>query len=60
MKKINTAPVSGMQELLPSLQSEFDRFKNGFLAKFHAHGFQSIETPTIDRIDQNSFFNNQW
>lgn len=49
MKKINTAPLGGMQELLPNLQSEFDRFKNGFLNEFHAHGFQSIETPTIDR-----------
>ncbi len=40
-----------MQELLPNLQSEFDRFKNGFLNEFHAHGFQSIETPTIDRTE---------
>lgn len=51
MKKINTMPISGMQELLPNLQNEFDRFKNGFLAKFHAHGFQSIETPIIDRTE---------
>lgn len=51
MKKINTAPISGMQELLPNLQSEFDRYKNGFSATFHAHGFQSIETPTIDRTE---------
>lgn len=51
MKKINTAPLGGMQELLPNLQSEFDRFKNGFLNEFHAHGFQSIETPTIDRTE---------
>lgn len=51
MKKINTAPISGMQELLPNLQSEFDRFKNGFQAVYHAHGFQSIETPIIDRTE---------
>ncbi len=51
MKKINTAPISGMQELLPNLQNEFNRFKNGFLTEFHAHGFQSIETPMIDRTE---------
>jgi len=51
MKKINTAPISGMQELLPNMQSEFDRFKNGFQAVYHAHGFQSIETPIIDRTE---------
>ncbi len=51
MKKINTTPISGMQELLPNLQSEFDRFKNGFQAVYHAHGFQSIETPIIDRTE---------
>lgn len=51
MKKINTAPISGMQELLPNLQSEFDRFKDGFRAVYHAHGFQNIETPTIDRTE---------
>ncbi len=51
MKKINTSPISGTQELLPSLQNEFDRLKNGLLATFHAHGFQSIETPVIERSE---------
>lgn len=36
---------------MPNLQNEFNRFKNGFLTEFHAHGFQSIETPMIDRTE---------
>lgn len=51
MKKFNTAPISGMQELLPNLQAEFNRLKHGISAAFVAHGFQSIETPTIDRAE---------
>lgn len=51
MKKFNTAPISGMQELLPNLQAEFNRLKHGISATFMAHGFQNIETPTIDRTE---------
>lgn len=51
MKKINTSPISGMQELLPDLQVEFNRLKSGIAEVFMHHGFQSIETPTIERMD---------
>ncbi len=51
MKKFNTSPISGMQELLPGLQTEFDRLKAGIEEAFHRHGFQHIETPTIDRAE---------
>lgn len=51
MKKFNTSPISGMQELLPGLQTEFDRLKAGIEEAFHRHGYQHIETPTIDRTE---------
>lgn len=51
MKKINTAPISGAQELTPALQTEFDRLKAGITAAFHEHGFLHIETPVIDRTE---------
>lgn len=51
MKKFNTSPISGMQELLPSLQSEFNRLKGGICEAFAAHAFQSIETPMIERTE---------
>lgn len=51
MKKFNTSPISGAQELVPSLQSEFDRLKSGVMAAFWRHGFQHIETPVIDRTE---------
>lgn len=51
MKKFNTSPISGTQELVPSLQSEFDRLKSGVMAAFWRHGFQHIETPVIDRTE---------
>ncbi len=51
MKKFNTSPISGMQELLPNLQMEFNRLKNGIHEAFQAHGFQDIETPTIERTE---------
>ena len=51
MKKYNTSPISGMQELLPGLQAEFNRLKSGIAEAIHAHGFQNIETPTIDRTE---------
>ncbi len=51
MKQINTSPISGMQELLPKTQAEFNRLKHGIARVFVGHGFQSIETPTIDRTE---------
>lgn len=51
MKKFNTAPISGMQELLPSMQAEFNHLKMGIMEAFAKHGFQSIETPTIERTE---------
>lgn len=51
MKKINTAPISGAQELTPVLQAEFDCLKNGIMSAFAAHGFLHIETPVIDRTE---------
>lgn len=51
MKKINTAPISGMQELLPGLQAEFNRFKSEIAEVFARHGFQNIETPMIERSE---------
>ena len=51
MKKINTSPISGTQELLPSLQAEFNRLRSGIAEAFHRHGFQNIETPMIERTE---------
>ncbi len=51
MKKFNTSPISGTQELLPSLQAEFNRLKSGIAAAFAHHGFQNIETPVIERTE---------
>lgn len=51
MKKFNTSPISGMQELTPALQAEFDRLKAGIAAAYRAHGFLHIETPMIERTE---------
>lgn len=51
MKKFNTSPISGMQELLPNLQAEFNHLKAGISEAFALHGFQNIETPTIERTE---------
>ncbi len=51
MQKINTSPISGMQELTPTFQAEFDRLKVGIQDAFFRHGFQHIETPIIDRTE---------
>ena len=51
MKKFNTAPISGAQELLPALQAEFDRLKDGIAEVYARHGFLSIETPLIERTE---------
>ena len=49
MKKLNTSPISGMQEFLPATQATFNQIKSKVAEVYHLHGFQSIETPTIDR-----------
>lgn len=41
--------MSGMQELLPTMQAEFNRLKAGIGEAFQKHGFLQIETPTIER-----------
>lgn len=51
MKKINTAPISGMQELLPREQAIFDQIKSQIMQVYHLHGFNHIETPMIDRTE---------
>lgn len=51
MKSINTSPISGMQELLPPVQVTFDKLKREIARVYHLHGFQSIETPIIDRTE---------
>lgn len=51
MKKFNTAPISGMQELLPSMQSRFNEYKTAIRETYLAHGYLDIETPTIERAE---------
>ncbi|MBR0431318.1 histidine--tRNA ligase [Candidatus Saccharibacteria bacterium] len=51
MKKINTAPISGMQELLPENQVIFNNLKSKILHTYNQHGFFNIETPIIDRTE---------
>ncbi|MBR2836812.1 histidine--tRNA ligase [Candidatus Saccharibacteria bacterium] len=51
MKKINTSPISGMQEFLPEMQATFNKFKNKVSEVYHRHGYLNIETPTIDRCE---------
>ena len=51
MKKINTSPISGMQELLPETQAIFDSLKTKIIDTYKKHGFFNIETPVIDRAE---------
>ena len=51
MKKINTSPLSGMQELLPTEQAVFDQLKQNISDVYHHYGFLHIETPIIERTD---------
>ena len=51
MKKINTSPISGMQELLPESQATFDGLKAKIFDNYSKHGFFNIETPMIDRSE---------
>ncbi|MBQ3468169.1 histidine--tRNA ligase [Candidatus Saccharibacteria bacterium] len=49
MKKMNTTPISGMMELLPSEQAIFNEIKSRIEREYRLHGFFAIEPPTIDR-----------
>lgn len=51
MKKINTSPLSGTQELLPEKQAIFNSLKQNIANAYAHHGYLSIETPVIDRTD---------
>ncbi|MBR3052050.1 histidine--tRNA ligase [Candidatus Saccharibacteria bacterium] len=51
MKKFNTSKISGTQELLPGAQSIFSNLKRKIADVYHAHGYQEIETPTIERTE---------
>lgn len=51
MKKINTAKVSGTNELLPLEQATFNKLKSKITQTYHEHGYQEIETPAIERTE---------
>ena len=51
MKKLNTSPISGMQELLPKEQAVFNKFKDCVREVYKHRGFLEIETPVIDRAE---------
>ena len=51
MKKMNTSPISGMQELAPGAQATFDRLKNKIAETYGRHGFLHIETPVLERCE---------
>ena len=51
MKNINTSPISGAQELLPDAQATFDYLKNKINHAYKQHGYQTIETPCIERSE---------
>ncbi|MDR1032583.1 MAG: histidine--tRNA ligase [Candidatus Nomurabacteria bacterium] len=51
MKKVNTSPLSGMQELLPAEQAVFNQLKAQIEGVYRHHGYQAIETPVIDRTE---------
>lgn len=51
MKKINTSPISGTQELLPEIQKSFDNLKRKISESYEKHGYQNIETPSIERTE---------
>lgn len=48
---MNTAPISGMQELLPAAQATFNELKNRITETYRQHGYLAIETPMIDRCE---------
>ena len=48
---MNTSPISGTQEFLPEKQAIFNEIKSKIEQVYHSHGFQSVETPIIDRTE---------
>ncbi|MBQ3348442.1 ATP phosphoribosyltransferase regulatory subunit, partial [Candidatus Saccharibacteria bacterium] len=51
MKRVNTSPISCMQELLPATQATFDKLKTKITDTYYKHGYLHIETPVIDRCE---------
>ncbi len=51
MKKFNTTKVSGTEELLPDTQASFNNLKSKVASTYHSHGYQEIETPSIERTE---------
>ena len=51
MKKINTSPISGTQELLPEIQAIFNQIKQKIAENYKAHGYLDIETPILERTE---------
>ena len=51
MKKFNTSPISGAQELLPETQAAFSSLKSKIENIYKFHGYLEIETPSIERTD---------
>ena len=51
MKKFNTSPISGAQELLPAEQAVFNYLKTKIAGSYKSHGYSEIETPSIERTE---------
>ncbi len=51
MKKFNTSPISGAQELLPEVQASFNQLKTKIADTYKAHGYLEVETPSIERTE---------
>lgn len=51
MKKFNTSPISGAQELLPAEQAVFNDLKTKIADSYKSHGYSEIETPSIERTE---------
>ena len=51
MKRINTSKISGTQELLPGEQAIFSNLKRKITDTYYSHGYQEIETPSIERTE---------
>jgi histidyl-tRNA synthetase len=48
---INTSPLSGMMELSPAAQIEFDRLKGIIHHTYESFGYASIDTPVLERSE---------
>lgn len=51
MKKFNTSPISGAQELLPAEQAVFNDLKTKIAGSYKSHGYSEVETPSIERTE---------